>query len=159
MTGIGNATTVPGGATYTAPNFEIARVQYRITHKGITVHGHEMPLFFDFQGARNTGTSSHRDAAMGTVNFGVVRNRGRRRILYQFALKQANSMISQFTDDDLGSGSGVNIKVNAVRVDVGLTRFCQWQNCCFAKRHSTQTTRRNPSSCRCRPAHGPVFGG
>ncbi len=142
MTGTGNATTTPGGATYTAPNFEIARAQYRISHKGITVHGREMPLFFDFQGARNTGTSRHRDAVIGTVNFGAVKNEGDVRILYQFALKQANSLISQFTDDDLGTGSGVNIKVNAIRVDVGITRFCQWQNLLFRQ---TELNANNPS--------------
>ena len=40
-------------------------------------------------------------------------------------------MISQFTDDDLGTGTGVNIAVHAVRFDLGLTRFLQWQNLLF----------------------------
>ena len=40
-------------------------------------------------------------------------------------------MISQFTDDDLGTGSGVNIAVHAIRFDLGLTRFLQWQNLFF----------------------------
>ena len=56
------------------------------------------------------------------------------RFLGQLALKQANSMISQFTDDDLGTGSGVNIRVYAARVDVGLTRFCAWQNIVFRQK-------------------------
>jgi len=42
-------------------------------------------------------------------------------------------MISQFTDDDLGTGSGVNIRVHAIRADVGLTRFLQWQNLLFVQ--------------------------
>ena len=53
------------------------------------------------------------------------------RPLYQFAIKDANSMISQFTDDDLGTGTGVNIAVHALRFDLGLTRFLQWQNLLF----------------------------
>ena len=90
-----------------------------------------MPLYFDFQAARNTGTHSQRDAIMGSINFGAIRNSGDVRFLYQFGLKQANSMISQFTDDDLGTGSGVNIRVHAIRTDIGVTRFLQWQNLLF----------------------------
>ena len=64
------------------------------------------------------------------------------RFRYQFAIKDANALISQFTDDDLGTGSGVNIAVHALRVDLGLTRFLQWQNLLFI-----QTERRasNPA--------------
>src|SRR5262249_4217859 len=95
MTGTGNATTTPGGAIYTAPNFDIARVQYRITHTGLTFKGREMPLWLDLQGARNTGTDKQRDAAMVSLNFGNVKNAGDWRFLGQFGIKQANSMISQ----------------------------------------------------------------
>ena len=134
MTGTGNATTTPGGAIYNAPRFDIARVQYRITDKGLTLNGREMPLFVDLQVARNTGTDKHRDAAMVSANLGDVKNAGDLRFLAQFGLKQANSMISQFTDDDFGTGSGVNIRVWAGRVDVGLTHFCQWQNIVFRQK-------------------------
>src|SRR5262249_34258162 len=110
LTGAGNATTTAGGAIFTAPNFDIVRATYRITNKGITVKSREMPLFFDFQAARNTGTTQLRDALMASANFGEVKNAGDVRLLYQFAIKQPNSIISQFTDDDLGTGTGVNIR-------------------------------------------------
>jgi hypothetical protein len=64
------------------------------------------------------------------------------RALYQFSIKDANSMVSQFTDDDLGTGSGVNIASHALRVDLGLTRFLQWQNILFIQR---QRRASNPS--------------
>src|SRR5262249_19432576 len=131
MSATGNATTTPGGARFTVPNFEIVRANYRLQNNGIMIGKREMPLYFDFQAARNTGTPFQRDAVMGSVNFGAIKNRGDVRLLYQFALKQANSLISQFTDDDLGTGSGVNIRVHAIRADVGLTRFLQWQNLLF----------------------------
>src|SRR6185436_5770617 len=76
LTGTGNATTTPGGAIYSAGNFQIARVAYRLERKGVKVGNHEMPLWFDFQTARNAGTSRLRDAGMASVNFGGVRNRG-----------------------------------------------------------------------------------
>ncbi|HEX4997122.1 MAG TPA: putative porin [Terriglobia bacterium] len=134
MTGTGNTTTTPGGAMYTARNFQIAHATYRLTHKGIAVGAREMPFFFDFQVARNTGTTYQRDAIIGSVNFGAVKTKGDIRVLYQFGLKQANSMISQFTDDDFGTGSGVNIRAHAIRVDAGLTRFLQVQNLLFLQR-------------------------
>jgi putative porin len=130
-TGTGNATTTNGGAIYTAPDFHIVRASYRIEHKGVKLGEKEMPLWFNFQVARNYRATFLRDAVMGTVNLGAVKKAGDVRVLYQYAIKDANSLISQFTDDDLGTGSGVNIAVHAIRFDVGLTRFLQWQNLFF----------------------------
>jgi hypothetical protein len=129
----GNATTTAGGAIFTASNFQIVRAQYRIQDNGILVGKREMPLYFDIQVARNTGSPFLRDALMGSVNFGSIKNRGDVRFLYQYGVKQANSMISQFTDDDFGTGTGVNIRVHAIRGDIALTRFLQWQNLLFVQ--------------------------
>jgi hypothetical protein len=90
-----------------------------------------MPLWFDFQASRNLRARFLEDAVMGTINFGAVKKVGDVRFLYQYAIKDANSLISQLTDDDLGTGSGVNIAVHALRFDVGLTKFLQWQNLLF----------------------------
>jgi hypothetical protein len=131
MTGLGNATTTPGGAIYSAPHFQIVRLAGRLESKGVRVGGREMPLWFDVQATRNVGTSRLRDAIMGSVNLGSIRERWDRSFLYQYAIKDANSLISQFTDDDLGTGTGVNIGVHAFRFDLGLARFLQWQNLFF----------------------------
>jgi len=90
----GNATTEPGGATYTAQNFQIIRGQYRLQNNGVVIGKREMPLFFDFQLSRNTGTTYQHDTIMGSLNFGAVKNRRDFRALYQFGLKQANSLIA-----------------------------------------------------------------
>ena len=142
MSAAGNATTTAGGAIYTAPNFHIARASYRIEHKGVKVGDREMPLWFDFQVARNYGASFLRDSVMGTVNLGAIKKAGDLRFLYQYAIKDANSIISQFTDDDFGTGLGVNLAVHAIRVDIGLTRFLQWQNLLFIQ---NERTGNNPS--------------
>ncbi len=131
MTGAGNATTTPGGAIFSARNFQIPRVAYRVEHQGWKLGNREMPAWLDFQVSRNIGTSKLRDAFMASANIGSVKGFGDFRFLYQFAIKDANALISQFTDDDLGTGTGVNIKVHAVRFDLGLTRFLQWQNLLF----------------------------
>jgi hypothetical protein len=131
MTGAGNATTAPGGAIYSARGFQIVRVAYRLERPGWTLRGRTMPLWLDFQASRNTGTSKLRDAFMASANVGAVKGFGDVRFLYQFAIKDANSLISQFTDDDLGTGTGVNISVHALRFDLGLARFLQWQNLLF----------------------------
>jgi hypothetical protein len=127
----GNATTTPGGAVFSAPRYQIAHVAYRLERKAVRLGSREMPLWFDFQGSRNVGTSRLRDAVMASANLGSIRRFGDVRFLYQFAIKDANSLISQFTDDDLGTGSGVNIAVHAIRFDLGLSRFLQWQNLLF----------------------------
>lgn len=129
----GTATTTPGGAIFSARNFQIARINYRITHKGWKIGDREMPVWLDLQAARNLGTSKLRDAFMGTLNVGDVKKFGDVRFLYIFAIKDANAMISQVTDDDLGTGSGVNITTHHIRVDLGLTKFLQWQNLLFVQ--------------------------
>jgi hypothetical protein len=90
-----------------------------------------MPFFMDFQALRNVGTHQLRDAMMAAFNFGAVREMGDFRLLYQYTIKDPNSVIAQFTDDDLGTGSTTNIAVHALRFDLGLTRSLQWQNLFF----------------------------
>jgi hypothetical protein len=139
MTGTGNATTTAGGAIFTAPSFQIVRVAYRVERKGLTWRGREMPFWLDVQTSRNTGANSLQDAIMVSANFGTVKKFGDTRFLYQFAIKDANALISQFTDDDLGTGTGVNIATHAVRFDFGLTRFLQWQNLVFVQHERRPT--------------------
>ncbi len=131
ITGRGNATTTPGGAVYSAPDFHVARLAWRIERKGVKLRGREVPAWLDFQVARNAGAARLRDAMIASANLGAVRQFGDVRFLYQFAIKDANALISQFTDDDLGTGTGVNIAVHALRFDLGLGRFLQWQNLLF----------------------------
>ncbi len=131
MSGTGNATTTPGGARYSARNFQIARVVYRLEHSGWKFRDRPMPAWLDFQAARNFGTGKLRDAFLASANLGEVKGFGDVRFLYQFGIKDANSLVSQFTDDDFGTATGVNISTHAVRFDFGLTRFLQWQNLFF----------------------------
>jgi hypothetical protein len=131
ITALGNATTTPGGAVYTAGRYQIGRLAYRLTDRNLKIGQREMPLFFDFQVARNVGTHASRDAMMASVNFGAIRQLGDVRFLYQYAIKDANSIIAQFTDDDLGTGLTTNIAVHAIRFDLGLSRSLQWQNLLF----------------------------
>ena len=78
-----------------------------------------------------TARSAARDAMMASVNLGAIRQLGDVRFLYQYAIKDANSIIAQFTDDDLGTGVTTNIAVHAIRFDLGLSRSLQWQNLLF----------------------------
>jgi hypothetical protein len=138
----GNATTISGGAIYSARNFQIARLSYRVSSNKLLVRGKEIPAFLDFQAARNLGTSRLRNAWMVSANLGAVKKFGDMRFLYAFTVKDANALISQFTDDDLGTGTGVNISVHSLRFDTGLSRFLQWQNLLFIQ-HERQKS--NPS--------------
>ena len=36
-------------------------------------------------------------------------------------------MISAVADDNVGTGTGVNLKTHAIRVDLGLNKFLVWQ--------------------------------
>ena len=68
------------------------------------------------QAARNVGASQLRDAVMSSVSIGRTTQKCDVRGLYMFAIKDANSLISQLTDDELGTGVGVNLVTHHFRV-------------------------------------------
>lgn len=53
ITGAGNATTTAGGAMYTAPGFQVARITYRLNYAGFKIGDHNFPVMFNAQVARN----------------------------------------------------------------------------------------------------------
>ena len=129
VTGTGNATTTNGGAIYTARNFQIARVTYRLNWAGWKTGTRTYPVVFNIQAARNIGIGlPERDALLASFQVGRVANRGDVSFLYVFSSKGANSMISQVTDDDLGTNTGVNIRTHHLRFDYGIARKITWQS-------------------------------
>ena len=132
IAGTGNATTTPGGAIYTARNFQIARLSYRLNWAGFQSGGHAYPVTFNLQAARNVGVGlNERDAMLAAVQVGRAKQRGDMAFLYIFSIKGANALISQVTDDDLGTGSGVNIRTHHFRFDYGLSRKVTLQSLFF----------------------------
>ena len=134
ITGSGNATTTPGGAIYTAEGFHIARLTYRLNYAGFKHGDHAYPVMFNLQVARNLGTGlNERDAMLAALQVGRITKRGDMSFLYLFTIKGANSIISQVTDDDLGSGVGVNIRAHNFRFEYGLAKKITFQALFFMK--------------------------
>jgi hypothetical protein len=135
LPGTGTATTTPGGAIYTAPGFQIARLTYRLNYAGFKHGDHMYPLIFNVQLARNVATGlNERDAMLAAVQLGRITKRGDTSFLYVFAIKGANSLISQVTDDDLGTGTGVNIRTNHFRFEYGLAKKVTLQSLLYLQR-------------------------
>jgi hypothetical protein len=132
VTGTGNATTTSGGAIYTARNFQVARLTYRLNWAGFQSGTRAYPVTFNFQAARNLGVGlKERDALLASFQVGKVANRGDMAFLYIYSTKGANALISQVTDDDLGTNSGVNIRTNHFRFDYGLAKKVTLQSLFF----------------------------
>lgn len=132
LTGTGNATTTPGGAIYTAPGFNIARLGYRLNYGGFERGDHAYPIVFNLQVARNVATGlNERDSLLAAAQLGRITKKGDTSFLYVFSIKGANSLISQVTDDDLGTGSGVNIRTSHFRFEYGLARKVTLQSMFF----------------------------
>jgi len=132
LPGTGNATTTSGGAIYTARNFEIARLTYRLNWAGFKSGGHDYPVSFNIQAARNIGVGlKERDAMLASLQIGKITKRGDMAFIYLFSQKGANSLISQLTDDDLGTGSGVNIRTHHFRFDYGIAKKVTLQSLVF----------------------------
>jgi len=134
LAGTGNATTTPGGAMYTAPGFQVARVTYRLNYAGFTRGDHAFPVMFNVQLSRNVATGlNERDAMLAALQVGRITKRGDTAFLYVFTIKGANALISQVTDDDLGTGTGVNIRTNHFRFEYGISRKVTFQSLFFVQ--------------------------
>ena len=129
LPGTGNATTTPGGAIYTAPGFQVARVTYRLNYAGFKHGSHDYPVQFNLHLARNVATGlNERDAMLTSLQVGRITKRGDMLFQYVFAIKGANALVSQLTDDDLGTNTGVNIRTHHFRFDYGISRRVTFQN-------------------------------
>jgi len=134
LPGTGNATTTPGGVVYTAPGFQIARLTYRLNYAGFSHDDHAFPVTFNVQVARNVATGlNERDAMLTALQVGRITKRGDTSFLYVFAIKGANSLISQVTDDDLGTNTGVNIRTSHFRFEYGISRKVTFQSLFFVQ--------------------------
>ena len=134
LPGTGNATTTPGGVVYTAPGFQVARLTYRLNYAGFTRGDHAFPVTLNVQLARNVATGlNERDAMLTALQVGRVTKRGDTSFLYVFAIKGANSLISQVTDDDLGTNTGVNIRTSHFRFEYGISRKVTFQSLFFVQ--------------------------
>lgn len=129
LTGLGNATTTPGGAQLSARHYQVLRLAYKLSGRAPLPRRPYGRL--DLQVARNLGAGTLRDAMIATVQVGRVKKLGDVSGLYLFTIKDANSIIAAFTDTDLGTSSTVNIRAHHFRVDVGLAPFLQFQNLLF----------------------------
>jgi len=129
LPGTGNATTTPGGAIYTAPGFQIARFMFRLNYNGLKIGNRDYPVRFDVHLARNVATGlNERDAMLTSLQVGRVAKHGDMMFQYVFAIKGANALISQLTDDDLGTNTGVNSRTHHIRFDYGISRRVTFQN-------------------------------
>jgi len=129
--GAGNATTTKGGAIFTADNFRIGQVVYRLDYRGWKTHRQGFPVSLELHAAKNFGADFYDNALMGQISAGETKKFGDVAFKYGFFYKQANSMISQLTDDDVGTGTGVNLRTHMIRFDIGFNKFMAWQNLLF----------------------------
>jgi hypothetical protein len=131
ISGTGNGTTTQGGGIFTADSFHVGQVAYRLDFKGWKSQRQAFPISLEFHGAKNFGADFYGNALMGQISAGETKKGGDVAFKYGFFYKQANSMISQITDDDVGTGTGVNLRTHMIRFDVGINKFMAWQNLLF----------------------------
>ena len=129
--GAGNGTTTKGGAILTADSYRIGQAVYVLTYRGWKSHRQGFPVSLEFHAAKNFGADFYGNALMGQISAGETKKFGDVAFKYGFFYKQANSMISQITDDDVGTGTGVNLRTHMIRFDVGFNKFMAWQNLLF----------------------------
>ena len=139
---VGNATTANGGAIYFADGFNVIHGGLNLNYSGTQIYGHNFPFQLFLQGTRNTKASIDQNGYMLGAAFGQVARLGDVQVQYQYLYKPANGFISQFSDDDVGTGTGVNVKVHHIRLNLGINRFLVWENRVFFQ---TGISRSNPA--------------
>ncbi len=145
INGAGNATTTPGGAIYRAGNFQIGRAAYRLNNTGFSWGDHQYPISLYVQLVRNFGTGAReRDSMMTTFQVGKWTKRGDMVFTYFFTIKGANSIIGQFSDEDPGAGSTVNIRAHMIRWDIGLAKNVRLETIGFI-RHGLRNSGQYPN--------------
>jgi hypothetical protein len=145
INGAGNATTTPGGSIYRAGNFQIGRAACRINNTGFSWGDHQYPISLYVQLVRNFGTGAHeRDSMMTTFQVGKWTKRGDMVFTYFFTIKGANSIIGQFSDEDPGAGSTVNIRAHMIRWDIGLAKNVRLETLGFI-RHGLRNSGQYPN--------------
>ncbi len=145
LPGAGNATTTPGGAIYTAPGFQVARITYRLDYAGFKYGKREFPITFNVQVARNVATGmKERDAMLTAFQVGRNEKPGDMLFRYVFAIKGANALISQLTDDDLGTNTGVNIRTHHFRFDYRIADKVSFENLIYFQ-HSLRRSGQYPN--------------
>ena len=128
LSGTGNATTTSGGPIYNAKDFTVFHLDYKTTFNKPKLGSQAFPVSLEGHFAHNMGTGREDNAWAGGIKMGQTKKRGEIMVGYMYFHKEANSMISQYTDDDVGTGSGVNIGAHQFLFDLGLTKFLTWQN-------------------------------
>jgi len=130
----GNALTSSGGAAFFASAFHVVRGGFNLNYSGEQWRGHNFPFQLFLQGSHNTGASIDQNGYMLGAAVGQTARLGDFQLQYQYFYKPANAFVSTLTDDDVGSGAGVNVKTNQIRVNFGLTHFLAWENRLYIQR-------------------------
>ena len=89
------------------------------------------PFQFFAQATHNQAASMENDGYMIGAAIGQAARLGDVQFQYAYFYKPANAFVSQFSDDDVGTGSGVNIKDSTIRLNFGITRWLAWENRLF----------------------------
>lgn len=98
----------------TAPAFRVAHISYT------GGFNRRLPLSLNLQFARNTATHRERDAFAAIFAAGRNKEFGDVRVIGSFYQKQANSLISQLTENDIALGSNVNMNAYLGRLEYTL---------------------------------------
>ena len=104
----------------TAPAFRVAHISYTAVRTGVPMFGRQLPLSLNLQFARNTATHLERDAFAAIFTAGRSKEFGDVRVIGSFYQKQANSLISQLTENDIAIGSNVNMNAYLGRFEYTL---------------------------------------
>jgi hypothetical protein len=130
----GNALTTAGGAMFFADSFHIVRGGVNLNYSGSQWRGHNFPFQLFLQGTHNTGATIDENGYMMGAALGQAARLGDFQLQYQYFYKPANAFVSALTDDDVGTGAGVNVKTHEVRLNFGLSRFLAWENRLYIQR-------------------------
>lgn len=112
--------------------FNTAEMAFGFNHKPLA--GTFLAYGAEVRVARNLDADTKRDAGYIRAYVGSSSEPGQVKFIYTYKYAEADSMLSAFTDDDLGTQSNTDIKAHAFMADWKLMKHVNFQNIFFIEK-------------------------
>lgn len=117
----------PASAEFVASGFNTGELGVSLEHRGFPAHP-RLAFGVQLRGARNFSSSAFRDGSYVRAYLGRFAEPRDWRLYYTYARKQPDVFLAPFSDSDLGTISGTNIRTHVVELHYKISPRLAYQN-------------------------------
>lgn len=117
----------PTSAEFVATGFNTGELGVSLDHRGPQAHPH-LGFGVQVRAARNFSSSAFRDGSYVRAYLGRLEQPRDWRLSYTYTRKQPDVFLAPFSDSDLGTISGTNIRTHQMEIDYKISGHLTYQN-------------------------------